>query len=85
MPGRSHAAATLGMLVGAGAGIPIGAFEGRRRAAGHARPGSGGSTRDYQASRGRPGRRVVWSVERLNDNRQQASSPNAENRSELRS
>jgi hypothetical protein len=60
-PGRSHAAATLGKLVGAGAAILIGALEG---AAGQpATPGQpGGSTRDYQASRGWSGRRVVWSV-----------------------
>jgi hypothetical protein len=29
----------------------------------------------YQASTGRPGRRVVWSVERLNASRQHASMP----------
>ena len=75
-PGRSHATTTLGMLVGAGVAIPISAVAGRRRAARHTRTAAGAG-RGYQASRGWPGRRVVWSVERLNDSRQQASSPNA--------
>jgi hypothetical protein len=60
--GRCHAAAGLGRLVALDAVIPIGAPAGRRRAARQAPAHIRVVALGYQASTGRSGRRVVWSV-----------------------